>query len=220
MEAAMTLRPNNVHHLRPHLDFIEESGGVVSRRSYRTAWLGFPRVHRWGGGASRGFCSLALAPTAYPPAPSWSLEILLRSEDDGWRSLPLVTVLAVGRGWRLGSRLEACSGRSAGFPQLGRRATVDLGSDLQHGDEPRSTRPNATGSSVCGELLFRLVKPVTSMVLARIRRWPEKMVGVESSKSLSIIFLCWGVFLHMFLDVYPLLFLPKVSACVCLYCLF
>jgi hypothetical protein len=100
MEAAMTLRPNNVHHLRPHLDFIEESGGVVSRRSYRTAWLGFPRVHRWGGGASRGFCSLALAPTAYPPAPSWSLEILLRSEDDGWRPLPLVTVLAVGRGWR------------------------------------------------------------------------------------------------------------------------
>jgi hypothetical protein len=58
-----------------------------------------------------------------------------------------------GAGWR------PDGGRSAGLPRLGRCESVELGSDLQHGDDPRSTHPNVSGSSACGEILLRLVKP-------------------------------------------------------------
>jgi hypothetical protein len=224
MAAATTLSLNKIHHLRPHLDFFEGSGGVVSSRSCWTVWLGFPRMRRRGGGgaASRGFCSQALAPSRWR---------FLRRRREAWRSCPGVKMMAAvrcfwrrrwpsgedggsGAGWWLDG------GRFAGFPRSGRRVTADLGSDLQHGEDPRSTLPNAHGSSVCEELLLRSVKPATAMVLARIRRRLEKTMDAGSSRSFSLFFLCCGVFLHLFLDVYPFQSLPEVSACVCLFCMF
>jgi hypothetical protein len=115
-----------------------------------------------------------------------------------------------GAGWWLDG------GRFAGFPRSGRRVTADLGSDLQHGEDPRSTLPNAHGSSVCEELLLRSVKPATAMVLARIRRRLEKTMDAGSSRSFSLFSFVGGSFCNCSSTcILSSLFLrfPRVCAC-------
>jgi hypothetical protein len=224
MAVAAALRRNKAYHLRHHLDFVEERGGVVSRRSGRTTVLGFPRVRRRGGGgdASRGFCSPTLAPSRRrflrrrreAQRSCSGVKKMVGGRCPWWRRRPSGEDGGPGAGWRF------VGGRSAGFPRLRRRATVDLGSDLKHGDEPRSTRPNANGFSVCGKLLLRLIKPTTAMVLARMRLCLVKMVGEGSSRSFSSFLFCWWVFLHLFLGCIrscSFLRFPRACACIVLF---
>lgn len=89
-------------------------------------------------------------------------------------------------GWNDGCRSTASS-------RLGRRGGFDLGTEIQHGEFPRSTCHIDNGFATCGELLHRLLKPATAMVLPRLRRGRLFVRAGPPGPSLYFYFF-WGVF--------------------------
>jgi hypothetical protein len=152
------------------------------------------------------FCSLASTPSRWRALrrrrEAWSPCSGGRKTVGGcfcwWRRRPFGEDDGSGAGWR------PDAGRSVVLTRFDRCGAVDLGSVLQHGDEPRSMRDSGILRSCLRGASRATHKASDGEVLARIRRWRKKMVFGGTSRPFCVNFFCWGFFLQMFSALCPL----------------